>query len=135
MLELAAAVAEGGLDLESLAAVPDKSALARLQLLHGVGRWTAQYVLLRGLGRIHVFPGDDVGARNNLQAWLRLPKALDYDGVARTIKRWRRYGGLLYFHLLLDRLAETGFVEGRQTTSQSRRRVRDITVGAASAVL
>jgi DNA-3-methyladenine glycosylase II len=78
--------------------------------LRGVGRWTAEYVLLRGLGRLHVFPGDDVGARNNLQAWLRLASPLDYDGVGRTLNRWRRYGGLIYFHLLLDRISEKGFI-------------------------
>ena len=32
-----------------------------------VGRWTAEYALLRGLERLEVFPGDDIGARNNLR--------------------------------------------------------------------
>jgi DNA-3-methyladenine glycosylase II len=114
MLDLAAAVANGRLDLESLEALPDDAALARLQEIRGVGRWTAEYVLLRGLGRLHVFPGDDVGGRNNLQAWLRLPKPLDYDGVGRTLHPWRRYGGLIYLHLLLDRLADSGFVDVRR---------------------
>jgi len=63
---------------------------------------------LRGLGRTHVFPGDDVGARKNLQRWLHLRKPLDYAGVHRTVERWRPYGGLVYFHLLLDRLDEAG---------------------------
>lgn len=81
MIELAQSVAEGHLDLEGLAALPDDAAVKRLCELRGVGRWTAEYVLLRGLGRTHVFPGDDVGARNNLQRWLRLAKPLDYEGV------------------------------------------------------
>jgi DNA-3-methyladenine glycosylase II len=46
-----------------------------------VGRWTAEYVLLRGLGRLAVFPGDDVGARNNLRRWLGQPVSLDYAGA------------------------------------------------------
>lgn len=117
ILELARSVAEGDLDLESLSALPDQAALARLRELRGVGRWTAEYVLLRGLGRIHVFPGDDVGARNNLPSWLGLPKPLDYDGVGRTLHRWRDYGGLLYFHLLLDRLADAGVIEMEATST------------------
>jgi DNA-3-methyladenine glycosylase II len=80
----------------------------RLCELSGVGRWTAEYVLLRGLGRTHVFPGDDVGARNNLQRWLRLTAPLDYQGVDRVTSRWAGYAGLLYFQLLLDRLAAAG---------------------------
>jgi len=56
MIELSRLVAEGSMDLEALEAFPDDVAIARLQHLRGVGRWTAEYVLLRGLGRIHVFP-------------------------------------------------------------------------------
>jgi DNA-3-methyladenine glycosylase II len=118
ILELARSVAEGNLDLELLSALPDEAAVARLRELRGVGRWTAEYVLLRGLGRVHVFPGDDVGARNNLQSWLGLPEPLDYDGVGRTLHRWRDYGGLLYFHLLLDRLAAAGVIEIEPTATR-----------------
>jgi len=79
--------------------------------LRGVGRWTAEYVLLRGLGRWHIFPGDDVGARNNLTRWLGLSEDLNYEGVRRVLFRWRKFGGLIYFHLLLNQLAEKGHVE------------------------
>lgn len=113
MIELARSVAGGSLDLEALVTLPDDAALARLQHLRGVGRWTAEYALLRGLGRLHIFPGDDVGARNNLQKWLSLREPLDYDGVGRTLKRWRRFGGLIYFHLLLGRLAEAGCLHAK----------------------
>jgi len=108
VIELAQSVAEGQLDLEELAVLPDDEAVIRLRELRGVGRWTAEYVLLRGLGRTRVFPGDDVGARNNLQRWLRLAKPLDYEGVRRVQSRWDGYAGLVYFHLLLDRLAVAG---------------------------
>jgi len=112
MIELADATTAGRLDLEALANKPDADALAQLRQLRGVGRWTAEYVLLRGLGRLHIFPGDDVGGRNNLQRWLRLTNSLDYEAVTRTLARWRNYGGLIYFHLLLNRLAEAGLLEG-----------------------
>lgn len=112
MIELARSVADGHLDLEGLAALPDDEAVKRLSELRGVGRWTAEYVLLRGLGRTHVFPGDDVGARNNLRRWMRLPQPLDYVGVRRALSRWDGYAGLVYFHLLLDRLAVAGHLDG-----------------------
>ncbi|MCC7157827.1 MAG: DNA-3-methyladenine glycosylase 2 family protein [Bryobacterales bacterium] len=104
LIELACGAAEGRLDLEALAHLPEEEALARLLELRGVGRWTAEYVLLRGLGRTNVFPGDDVGARNNLARWLRLRKPLDYDRVASVLGTWKQFGGLVYFHLLLSRL-------------------------------
>ena len=108
MIELAQSVAEGRVDLEGLAALPDDEVIDHLRELRGVGRWTAEYILLRGLGRVHVFPGDDVGARNNLQRWLQLRKPLDYEGVRPCSGPLGRLRGLVYFHLLLDRLAEAG---------------------------
>lgn len=108
LVELANDVASGRLDLESFTDFDNEQAAARLMDLPGVGRWTAEYVLLRGMGRIDVFPGDDVGARNNLARWLRLSKPLDYAGVMRVVHRWRPYAGLIYFHLLLDGLARAG---------------------------
>ncbi len=110
MIDLARSITEGRFDLDGLAELPDAEAVERLRGLRGVGRWTAEYVLLRGLGRTNVFPGDDIGARNNLQRWLHLAGPLDYDGVRRTLARWQRFGGLLYFHLLLDRLEEAGYL-------------------------
>lgn len=107
LIEAAGAVmADRHLDRAALETLDDAAAVQRLCELRGVGRWTAEYVLLRGLGRVHVFPGDDVGARNHLQQWLGLKKPPDYDGVRRILSAWSPYGGLVYFHLLLKRLAE-----------------------------
>jgi len=106
LFELSSAIAGRGLDLEALAALDDEAALAQLLQLRGVGRWTAEYALLRGLGRLDVFPSGDSGARNSLRRWLGLDDALDYEGVSRTLDRWRPYAGLIYLHLLLKGLAD-----------------------------
>ncbi|WP_414041346.1 hypothetical protein ACJU26_04550 [Acidithiobacillus sp. M4-SHS-6] len=37
--------------------LPHAEAMQRLLRLRGIGRWSAEYVLLRGLGRLDVFPG------------------------------------------------------------------------------
>jgi DNA-3-methyladenine glycosylase II len=107
LLSLARA-AEDELDLEALHSLDDTAVVEQLESLPGVGRWTAEYVLLRGLGRIHLFPGDDVGARTNLARWMKLRTPLDYDRVRRLSHRWDPYAGLLYFHLLLQSLDEAG---------------------------
>lgn len=116
VLGLARAVLRGEVDLDRLAAVDDAEAVARLSALRGIGRWSAEYVLLRGLGRTHVFPGDDVGARNNLRRWLHREQPLDYAAVRSALAPWRPYGGLIYLHLLLDKLARTeaGLADGRR---------------------
>ena len=58
--EIAIAAARRELEYETIANFDDAAACARLQELRGVGRWTAEYVLLRGSGRLNIFPGDDV---------------------------------------------------------------------------
>ena len=105
---IAARVAAGTLDLEALRAADDDGAREILLALPGIGRWSAEYVLLRGLARYQVLPGDDVGARNNLRRRFGLPEGAGYYEVARLSRRWWPYGGLVYFHLLLDALAARG---------------------------
>jgi len=109
---LARAIVDGQIDLEQIASLDDQTVVAWLRELKGIGRWTAEYFLLRGLGRTHIFPGDDVGARNHLQRWLGLPGAMTYDRTAGAIQRWDGYGGLVYFHMLLKSLAEKGLIVG-----------------------
>ncbi|HEX5474667.1 MAG TPA: hypothetical protein VFX12_08415 [Vicinamibacterales bacterium] len=111
LLALARAIEAREVDLTSLADEDDSGACARLLDLRGVGRWTAEYVLLRGLGRLHVFPGDDVGAQKRLALWLGRPGPLDYAGVRKAVARWQPYAGLVYFHLLLDGLSRKGAMD------------------------
>ena len=108
LLTLSSAIRDRSLDLEQLAHLDNEAAVDFLQGLSGVGRWTAEYVLLRGLGRLDIFPGDDVGARNNLARFLGLRKPLDYQGVRRAVAGWQPYAGFIYFHLLLARIREAG---------------------------
>ncbi len=110
LVEAGHAVVEGRLDFASLATLDDEAAVARLRELPGVGRWTAEYVLLRGLGRINVFPVDDVGGRNNLQRWLGIGSPLDAASARQIVAPWSPYAGLVYFHLLLDALSRAGHV-------------------------
>jgi DNA-3-methyladenine glycosylase II len=110
LTDLGKEIASGQLDLESFASLDNAEGMSRLLELAGVGRWTAEYVLLRGMGRIDVFPGDDIGARNNLARWLHLRHPLDYGRVTRIVERWKPYGGLIYFHLLLDGLERAGYL-------------------------
>jgi DNA-3-methyladenine glycosylase II len=108
---IAGHVAAGALDLEALHGADDSQAMSTLLGLPGIGRWSAEYVMLRGLARYHVLPGDDVGARNNLRRRFGLAEDAGYDAVAALSRRWQPYAGLVYFHLLLDALAARGYLE------------------------
>jgi DNA-3-methyladenine glycosylase II len=115
IVDTARALADGSLDLDALAQLDDPAVVARLTGLSGIGRWSAEYVMLRGLGRMHV-PGDDVGARNKLERLLGTRRRLDYEGVRDLLARWQPYAGVLYFCLLLDSLSEAGVITAELAT-------------------
>jgi AraC family transcriptional regulator of adaptative response / DNA-3-methyladenine glycosylase II len=64
----------------------DRAALVdQLVAVRGIGRWTAQYVVMRGLGDPDVFLDTDLGVRHALAA-------LELDPSAADVWRpWRTY--------------------------------------------
>ena len=66
--------------------------------------------MLRGLGRLNVFPADDVAGQKNLLHWLNLRKSPTYEKARRAVSRFHPYEGLLYFHFLLAKLDSRDFL-------------------------
>lgn len=99
ILDLAQAAARGEFDLDRFEQLDDEAIIRSLVQRRGIGRWSADYVLLRGLGRLHVFPHTDIGALNGLRNFLAA-SGLD-DNPAQALARWKPDAGILYFHLLL----------------------------------
>jgi DNA-3-methyladenine glycosylase II len=104
ILELADASAAGELELRRFEQLDDAAVVEELVQRRGIGRWSADYVLLRGLGRLHVFPRGDSGALNGLRRLLVGTELEDDPDTA--LVRWAPDAGLVYFHLLLRGLAQ-----------------------------
>ncbi len=114
LIELARTADSGEVDLERLSEQHDDTVCQTLLRLKGVGRWTAEYAMLRGLGRLSIFPGDDVGARKKLREWLGITdvsEEMTYEKVNGLLSRWKPFAGFIYIHLLLSGLAEKGLVQ------------------------
>jgi DNA-3-methyladenine glycosylase II len=58
IISTAEAIARGQLKMAELATLPDDEVIARLAALRGIGRWTAEWILARTLGRPCVVAGD-----------------------------------------------------------------------------
>ena len=108
IIELAAALVHTQRDFSLLKGMNNEEVSKYILPIRGVGRWTAEYVLLRGLGRLDMFPGDDVGAQKNLQRLLHLAEKPSYETIKAATAAWQPYAGLVYFHLLLDNLSKKG---------------------------
>ena len=79
-------------------ATPDAAAL--LCGVKGIGPWTAAVILLRGLGRLDVFPMNDSSVARNLSL---VCGSAPVD-VENTLDSLSPQQGMLYYHLLLARL-------------------------------
>lgn len=98
---LAAAIAEGRLDLVALRMAPDDVAVAAISAIPGLGPWTARVHLLFGFERPDVFPPGDVALAAGLAHLKGLPerpspKALVAMAVAWS--PWRSLAARLLWH-------------------------------------
>jgi len=104
---VAAAIASGTLDEARLEPLPTADLLLELTAQPGIGPWTAAVIALRGFARLDVFPMKDSGAT----ALLRTLSGDPNIAVEPVIEALAPQQGMLYYHLLLGRLARTGEVE------------------------
>lgn len=111
LIALTDRILRGSIDLEAISRCEEPEALNRLDELEGIGPWTAQYALLRGLRRLSMFPSNDIGARRSLGRFLKREEPMEDQEFGKTISRWHPYGGLIYFHLLLNSLAQKGLLQ------------------------
>ncbi|HZU13937.1 MAG TPA: hypothetical protein VFB58_13935 [Chloroflexota bacterium] len=96
---IAEEIAAGRLTRAMLTALPDEAVIARLTALRGIGRWTAEWVLARVLGRPVVVAGD-LGVRKVVaRAYLGREVASEAE-VRQATAHWGE-GALLAQTLLL----------------------------------
>jgi len=93
------AVVDGRLDARALEQLPTPEAAAQLCTVRGIGPWSASVVLLRGLGRLDVFPLRDSGVARTLVSAAGGP--VDQDELLDALGPVK---GMLYYHLLLGRI-------------------------------
>lgn len=95
--DLADKVVAGDVRLARLGRVPDEEVVRELTLVRGIGRWTAEMFLIFQLGRLDVWPVDDLGVRKGYARLYRLadlptPRELGAHGEVfrphRTVAAW-----------------------------------------------
>jgi 3-methyladenine DNA glycosylase/8-oxoguanine DNA glycosylase len=104
---LARAVESNELSEASLSTMSTADAFRTLIELPGIGPWSASLILLRGLGRLDVFPAGDVGAARALRTLFRLtPRA----SIERLVESFGAHRGYLYFCGLGGALIAKGLI-------------------------
>jgi DNA-3-methyladenine glycosylase II len=89
--DLALSVASGALDLEALRGLPHAALVEHLIAIRGIGRWTAEYVLLRGYGYDDALPAGDAGLRRQIWRQYGLPAPPTEAEIIRLSQPWVPY--------------------------------------------
>lgn len=104
---IARAIACGALRAREIEMLSSSEAMTRLAQLPGIGAWSAALVLLRGFGRLDVFPQADTGAEGSLVKLMRLRSR---KSLTQVVHRFGEYRGYLYFYGIASRLLTAGLI-------------------------
>ena len=85
---------DGRLDIAALNQLDDEQVHKVIRQIPGVGRWTAEIVLMRSLGRPDVFPAADIGLQNMAKEIFAMevrPTEKELLKLSELWKGWRSY--------------------------------------------
>ncbi len=99
LLDLANRVQKGEVDLARIGRVSDEAVIAELTRINGIGVWTAQMFMMFSLGRLDVFPIDDLGIQNGIKRNYDIRGKLTKQKMERISKPWRPYSTIASWYL------------------------------------
>jgi DNA-3-methyladenine glycosylase II len=89
--DLAKKVDDGTVELRQIGRLSDEQVIEQLVQVKGIGRWTAQMFLIFSLGRLDVFPHDDLGVRVAIRNRYGLADLPDKKKALAIAAPWRPY--------------------------------------------
>lgn len=94
---LAQSVLDGEIDFAAIEQLDDEEALLALQRQVGIGRWTAEYALMRSMGRRDVIPAGDMGLRSAIGVFRNIKGNASEAEVRQIAEHWKPYRGNIGF--------------------------------------
>ena len=96
-----AKLVQDGLDLESFQSWSEEKIIEELSRIRGVGVWTAEMTMIRGMQKYDAFPGDDIGLRRIIAHYYYEGKKITGDEARQTASAWSGWRGLASFYLVM----------------------------------
>ncbi len=90
-----------GLDLEGLKAYDEEKIIEELRKIRGVGIWTAELTMVRGMQKFDSIPTDDLGIRRAVSHYYNDDRRISGQEVRRTAEQWKGWRGLASFYLIM----------------------------------
>jgi DNA-3-methyladenine glycosylase II len=100
--DISKSIVVGKLDLEGLKELQDTSAVIdRLLKIRGIGLWTAEMTVLRGMSRLEEMPADDIGLRKCIAHFYSKDRRITADEARQIARKWGKWKGLAGFYLII----------------------------------
>ena len=97
-------IIEGKLDLEKLKDHEEANdIIIELDKIRGIGTWTAELTLVRGMQRLEAFPADDIGLRRVISHYYCNDRKISSEKARRIAENWGKWKGLAAFYLIVAR--------------------------------
>jgi DNA-3-methyladenine glycosylase II len=97
--DLAGKVIDGSLALDALEHLPDEEVIAALSRVKGIGRWSAQMILLFRFNRPDVWPTGDLGIVRGLKRLHNLRRTPSLARMEKMGELWRPYRSVAAWYL------------------------------------
>ena len=98
----AALIAEGKLNLANFRSYESSEQIIKeLDEIRGIGVWTAEFTMLRGLRRLEALPADDLGLRRVISRYYRDGKMVQSAEARRIAENWGEWKGLAAYYLVM----------------------------------
>jgi len=106
--EFSRRIADGGFNLEGLRRMDDDQVADELTKFWGIGKWTAEYVLVRGMGRVNSLPADDLGIRRAVSQAYFNGRRITAEMVRKIMtEKFAPYSGIAACYLMYHLFWET----------------------------
>jgi len=99
IIDLSRKVVTNGFDLEGLRSRPSEEVISALTSLRGFGRWSAEYLLARGLGRTEVVAGGDLGVQTLVGKFLGPGHRISEKECRKIMEEWGPHKRWVVFYL------------------------------------
>jgi DNA-3-methyladenine glycosylase II len=101
-------ITEGKLNLDKLKNCESSEQIIReLDKIKGVGVWTAEFTMLRGMRRLEALPADDLGLRRVISHYYRDGKVISSAEARRIAEGWGAWKGLAAYYLVVAEMKDT----------------------------
>jgi DNA-3-methyladenine glycosylase II len=100
--EVSKMVVDGKLDLEGFKRYDDaQKIISELDKIRGIGVWTSELTIARGMRKLDVVPADDLGLRRIISHYYCRDEKISGAEARKIAQRWGKWKGLAAFYLIV----------------------------------